>query len=128
MNEKVQQNSYLFFRVMLGVLFLVPGITKLMNPAGPAGMLTKMGFPWSSVFVWILIAAEVLGGLALIVGFKVKLAVLPLAVVMIVASFFVSLPGALSSGSWVNFLFHLLALSSLGVVYSYGPGIWAVSK
>ena len=113
-------------RVALGLLFIIPGAGKLFNPAAPTSMLAGLGFPAPAFFAWLLIAAEVLGGLALLAGWQVRWAVLPLAVVMLVAIFTVVIPNM--NGNPVNLLFHILALAGLTSVYATGPGAWALGK
>ncbi|MBI2108154.1 DoxX family protein [Candidatus Woesearchaeota archaeon] len=79
-------------RVFLGLLFIVPGITKLMNPAGIIGLVGKIGFPIAPIFGWIVIISELVCGAALIAGYKLKYAVWPLVVIMGVAAVAVYLP------------------------------------
>ena len=113
-------------RVALGLLFLVAGIGKLTDPTGTAAYFASIGIPLAAVAAWLVILAEVLGGAALLVGWRTKWAVVPLGVVMLVATFFVALPGAISTGNALNVLFHLLALAGLKTMYLAGPGAWAL--
>ncbi|MBT5215461.1 DoxX family protein, partial [Candidatus Woesearchaeota archaeon] len=73
--------SITFMRVMLGLLFLIPGISKLQTPEMIIGMLGGLGFPSAAFFGWILILSEIVFGIALIVGYRVKLAVIPLIII-----------------------------------------------
>lgn len=58
----------LALRLALGAMFLAHGLTKLFvfTPAGTAGFFDSVGFP--GVFAYPVIAFEVLGGLALMLG------------------------------------------------------------
>lgn len=60
----------LVLRVAVGVVFAVHGADKLFNMgiSGTAGFLGSLGFPVPEVFAVLLIAAELVGGIALIVG------------------------------------------------------------
>ncbi len=120
--------SYLAIRVSIGLLFFTAGLAKLMNPAGVTGMLTSIGFPVPSIFAWILILSEILFGLSVLIGFKVKYTVWPLVIVFVVAISTVTVPGALNSGSWNNTILHVVTLAGLVHIAAKGPGIWAVSK
>ena len=51
-------------RMALGLLFVIPGITKLLNPSGIIGMLGGLGFPAAGFFGWILILSEIFFGAA----------------------------------------------------------------
>lgn len=111
-------------RVTLGLLFLVPGITKLMNPAGVTGMLSGIGFPAAGLFAWILIIVEVLGGAALILGKKMKEAVWALFIVLLVATLLVHLPvlDFSNQGTVMDILWRLVGLGGLLSLHSTGPG------
>jgi putative oxidoreductase len=55
MNPAGQSNMMLVGRIAVAVLFLVPGIRKLMAIAGTAGYFAKLGFPMPEVMVWVAI-------------------------------------------------------------------------
>ena len=116
-------------RIVAGLLFLLPGIMKLMDPAGITGMLTGLGFPAPSFLAWILLLSEIIFGASLIVGWKTKYATWPLVIVLLVATLTVALPGALENPiGWINVLFHLVGMGALISILLDGPGAWAVSK
>lgn len=64
-------------RVMLALIFILAGIGKISDPAGTAGYMQAMGVP--TLLLWPTIALEVLGGLAIAVGFQTKYAAFALA-------------------------------------------------
>ncbi|MDO8960577.1 MAG: DoxX family protein [Methylophilus sp.] len=64
-------------RIMLALIFVIAGVGKLTDPAGTAGYMQAMGVP--TLLLWPTIALELLGGLAVAVGFKVRYAALALA-------------------------------------------------
>lgn len=60
-------------RILLALLFIVSGYGKLVGgPANFAGYLTQMSFPAPLFFAWATTALELLGGLALLVGFATR--------------------------------------------------------
>ena len=59
-------------RVVVGLIFLVYGWNKVQNPAGFEQMLTGLGFPAAAALSWLVIALEVAGGAALIIGLLVR--------------------------------------------------------
>lgn len=111
-------------RVTLGLLFLVPGLSKLMDPAGITGMLDGLGFPAAALFAWIVIIIEVLGGAALILGKKMKHAVWALFIVLLVATLLVHLPAfdMANQGTVMDILWRLVGLGGLLSLHSTGPG------
>ena len=75
----------LLTRLLLAAIFVIAGIGKLTAYDGTAGYMQSMGVP--SFLLPLVIALELGGGLALIVGFQTRLAALALAVFSIIAAF-----------------------------------------
>lgn len=71
-------------RIMLALIFILAGIGKIIDPASTMGYMQAMGVP--SMLFWPTIMLEVLGGLALAVGYKVPLVAFALAVFSIIAA------------------------------------------
>lgn len=103
-------------------MFLYAGVMKLMGPDAITGMLGGLGFPAPAFWAWVLILAEVLGGLAVLVGFQLKYATVPLAIILLVAIVTVHLgnPGVA--------LQHVALLAGTISLWLSGPGAFAVSK
>lgn len=71
-------------RILLALIFIISGVGKLANPAGTAGFMESMGVP--GILVWPTMALEVLGGIALVIGFQTRIAAFALAVFSIAAA------------------------------------------
>jgi len=76
--------SHLAGRIMLALIFIIAGAGKIGDPAGTAGYMQSMGVP--GILLWPTIALEVLGGIAIIVGFQTRVAAYLLAAFCIVAA------------------------------------------
>jgi putative oxidoreductase len=76
--------SLLAARVLLGALFIVAGLGKLADVQGFIGYMTSGGVP--AILAWPVILLEVLGGLAILVGFQTRIAALALAAFTILAA------------------------------------------
>jgi putative oxidoreductase len=74
----------LISRIMLALIFVLAGLGKIQDPAGTAGYMQSMGVP--SILLWPTIALEILGGLAVAVGYKTRLAAFALAGFTILAA------------------------------------------
>tara|TARA_R100001129_G_scaffold13438_3_gene8656 strand:- start:4296 stop:4673 length:378 start_codon:yes stop_codon:yes gene_type:complete len=74
-------------RILLSIMFIMSGWGKLMAPAGTAGYFESVGLPLPQVTVWVVIAVELLGGLAVLVGFKTRYAAYLLAAFTFAAAF-----------------------------------------
>ena len=120
--------SITFMRVLLGLLFLIPGISKLMNPDMIIGMLGGLGFPSAALFGWILILSEIVFGIALVIGFKVKYAVWPLIIILAVAILTVHIKDVENPMMMIDILFRLGAIAGLNLLRYTGNGSLAVSK
>lgn len=116
-------------RVTSGVWFLLHAGLKIFvfTPAGTAGFFESIGLP--AFLAYVVIVAELLGGLALIAGFKTRLVALGLSVILLgsiytphfAAGFFFSNP----NGGWEFPAFWALTLWALALL---GDGAYAVGK
>lgn len=109
-------------RLAFGAMFLNAGIMKLLNPAMIQGMLGGFGFPMPAFWTWLLIFVEVVGGAMVLLGLKLKYATPFLAIVLIVASVFVSSQGV------GQVLIHIALLSGVVSLWLSGPGMWALKE
>jgi putative oxidoreductase len=64
--------SELAGRILLAVIFLLSGLTKIAGYTATAGYMSSMGVP--SALLPLVIATEVLGSIAVIVGWKTRIA------------------------------------------------------
>jgi putative oxidoreductase len=73
----VQNVSELAGRILLAVLFLLSGLGKIGAYAGTSAYMSSLGVP--AALLPVVIAAEVLGALAIIVGWKTRVTAVLLA-------------------------------------------------
>ena len=71
-------------RIMLALIFILAGLGKIQDPAGTAGYMQSAGVP--GILLWPTIALEMLGGLALALGYKTRYAAFTLAIFSVVAA------------------------------------------
>jgi putative oxidoreductase len=67
-------------RVLLSILFIIAGFGKLTSIAGTAAFFGKLGLPLPTVTAIVVGLVEFFGGLAILVGFKTRIAAIVLAV------------------------------------------------
>ena len=72
-------------RIMLALIFILAGVGKIQDPAGTAGYMQSAGVP--GALLWPTIALEVLGGLAVALGFQTRIAAFALAIFSVAAAF-----------------------------------------
>jgi putative oxidoreductase len=105
--------SLLALRLVVGAGFIVHGVAKLTRgPEHFAAILAAMGIPFPTVAAWTTSLAELLGGVALVLGLWVPAVAVPLAIVMVTAMVGVHWRYGFSS-------IRLLALTSAGA--EFGP-------
>ena len=71
-------------RAMMALIFILAGLGKIQDPAGTAGYMQSAGLP--GILLWPTIALEVLGGLALAVGYKTRYVAFALAIFSVLAA------------------------------------------
>lgn len=81
-NQEIDMTSntalpILVARILMGLLFLMAGIGKLGDVQGFAGYMASGGVP--AFLAWPVVLFEILGGIALIVGFQTRYAAFALA-------------------------------------------------
>lgn len=114
-------------RVVVGIIFAVHGYQKLMEMGvdGTAGFLTTLGFPLPGLMAILLIAAELGGGILLILGLLTHWVAKILAFVAAVALFTVHWSNGFSmSGGGYEYILLILTVSVALVLT--GPGRWSL--
>lgn len=126
--DKWRDAAPLVLRVVTGAIFAVHGWDKLQSgvPA-VAGFLGTLGFPAPELFAVLLIAAELGGGIMLILGLYTHWVAKILTVVAAIALVTVHLKNgfSLSAGGYEYILLILAASFSLMIT---GPGKWSLDK
>lgn len=130
MFSNLQNPLTLVGRLLLALLFLPAGISKIGGFAGTAGYIASKGLPLPEVGAAIAILVEVLGGLALIAGFGTRVAALVLAVFTLAASvFFHNYWGVPADQAFVQqlmFFKNIAVVGGLLVLAAHGAGAWSV--
>lgn len=115
-------------RVATGLIFMMHGWQKLwMGLAGVSGFLGGLGFPAPELMAILLIAAELGGGILLILGVLTHWVSKVLAFVALIAllTVHVSKGFFVSEGGFEFILLILAATISLAIT---GPGRWALGR
>ncbi len=117
-------------RILLALLFVPAGYGKIAGFSGTVGYAASMGMPLPSVGVAIGLVIELLGGLALLIGWGTRWAALALAVFTLAASFvfhaYWSLPEAQQATQQLMFFKNLAITGGLLAFAAFGAGAWSV--
>jgi len=109
-------------RLLLGAIFLVSGLNKIMNPEATQAYMQAMGMTWATT-LWYLgaVALEIGGGLSLILGFWTRVGAAALILFMIPTT--VIFHGNLADpDQMIHFMKNLAMTGGLLYTWTYGPG------
>ncbi|RPI78395.1 MAG: DoxX family protein [Chloroflexi bacterium] len=84
--EQLEPYAPTILRVMFGIVFFLHGWAKLQNPAGFIGFVGSLGFPAPTIFGWVVILLEFIGGLLMIIGLFTRPVALAFAVEMLITT------------------------------------------
>jgi len=108
-------------RVLMSSLFIWDGILQLRNPEDTAGFFASVHVPLPAVSIWISMAIHILGGLAILVGFKTRWAAAVLALLCLGTAFGVHLPAG-DQDDMINFYKNLVMAGGFLYVIDFGAG------
>ena len=112
-------------RVLLSVIFLMSGLSKIAAPVATAGYIASAGLPLPYVGLVAAILAEVGGGLLLLVGYQTRLAAVVLAVFSVAAALaFHNNLG--DQNQMIHFLKNLAMAGGLLQVAAFGAGSFSL--
>jgi putative oxidoreductase len=130
MQTQLQSIYSLLGRVLLAAVFLPAGVSKITGFAGTVGYISSVGMPLPTAAAAAAILIEVLGSLALILGFKIRIAALALAVFTLVASLFFhnfwALPAEQQMMQQLMFFKNIGLVGGLLTVAAWGAGQFSI--
>ena len=130
MFDKLQNPLALAGRVLLASLFLPAGISKIAGFDGTVGYIASVGLPLPELGAVLAIAVEVIGGVALLVGFGARPAALVLALFTLVASYFFHgywrLPADQQFVQQLMFFKNVAVAGGLLLLAAWGAGAWSI--
>jgi putative oxidoreductase len=113
-------------RVLLALMFVLSGISKLTGLEGTAGYIASVGLPAAQLLALGAGVLEVVAGALLIVGFQARWAALALAAFTVIASVlfhnFWAMPQEQQFMQQLMFMKNLAVVGGLLFVFAQGPG------
>lgn len=120
-------NAYLHLlgRILLAIIFVLSGFGKLNDPAGTAAYMQSAGLP--ALLLWPTIALELLGGIAIVIGFQTRWIALALAAFCLVSAAIFHHNFA-DQGQMINFLKNLSIAGGFLLLASSGATALSVDN
>ena len=123
--NKVYELAAPLGRILISLMFVMSGVMKIGGYSGTQAYMESMGVP--GVLLPFAIATEILGGIAIIVGWQTRLAALALAGFCIVS-------GVLFHGDFTDqtqmimFLKNITITGGFFILVAMGPGAYALDN
>lgn len=108
-------------RLLMSSLFIRAGVNDLKDMGGLAQYIEHLHIPLANVTVWIVLAIHLLGGLAILLGFKTRWAAAVLAIFCLITGFAVHLPVG-DQANMISFYKNLVMAGGFLYVVAYGAG------
>ena len=128
--NKSQSVLNLIGRIAIATLFLPAGILKLMGIEDTGAYFGSLSLPVVAVLVWMVIAIEVVGGIALILGYHTRIVAIGLACFTLGASLighaFWSAPEDVALIAQLIFVRNMAILGGLLVLAASGGGAYSL--
>jgi len=135
MNEShrmmLQKHATLIARILVGLFFLLGGISKLTGAEGTAMVLESVSWPAPLLFAYLAGAIEALAGAAIIVGWKIEYAAGLMFLYVILVSFLFHGPGSWEENplQQINFMKNFALAGGLLYMKAYGAGTgWSLGR
>ncbi len=116
----------LIARVLLALMFILAGFSKFAGLAGTAGYIASKGLPMPAVLAFLTALLEVVGGLAIAVGFHARIAALALASFTLLATLlfhnFWAVPADQQMVQQLMFMKNLSVAGGLLLLFVFGAG------
>src|ERR1700733_2495531 len=111
-------------RILLSAIFIFAGIGKIAEFSGTVGYAASVRLPMPSAAIAVALVVELLGGLAILVGFQTRIAAWIVFFYLIAASFFFhnfwAMEGAARMDNQIHFLKNFAIMGGLLILAASG--------
>jgi putative oxidoreductase len=114
-------------RILLAVLFILSGVSKLADPAGTQGYIASVGLPLPLLAYIVGLVVEIGGGAMLLVGYRTRVAAIALALYTVVAAVFFHHAFG-DQNQFIHFMKNLAITGGLLQVAAFGAGAFSVDN
>lgn len=118
-------------RLLLSFMFIMSGIQKITGYAGTQGYMEMMGVP--GALLPVVIVVEIVGGVALLIGWQARWAALALAGFAVISGLLFHLVPSFgmedamaAQGELISFMKNMTIAGGMLMVVAFGPGAWSL--
>ncbi|MDQ0318803.1 putative oxidoreductase [Pararhizobium capsulatum DSM 1112] len=108
-------------RILLSIIFILAGFGKITALGGTAGYFASMGLPAPMITTVVVALVELLGGIAILVGFQTRIAAYILALFCVATAFIAHFNFA-DQMQLINFQKNLAMAGGFLVLAAFGAG------
>ena len=112
-------------RLLLALIFIIAGYGKIFAYAGTQGYMDSMGVP--GVLLPLVIALELLGGLAIVLGWQTRIVAFLLAGFCVLSAV-ISHGNVGDQGDQIQFLKNLGLAGGFLLLVAHGAGAWSLDN
>lgn len=128
----------LFARILLAVIFIMAGGSKLADISQTVGMIQNAGLPAANLLAWLAAIFELVAGIAILIGFQTKITAWLLAAFCVIAGVVfhsgpIVVPGFSDGANAMLTTFNqIMMMKNLAMAGGFlalsisGPGAWSV--
>jgi len=113
-------------RLLMAAIFIMAGLSKVTGFTGTAGYIASVGLPISEALTAATIVLEVLGGVALVIGYRLRLFAILLAGFTLLAGLFFhnfwAMPAEVQHIQQIMFMKNLSIAGGLLIIAALGGG------
>lgn len=130
--DKYRNALLLLARVLISVLFVIYGWNKLMGFQGTVGYMTSLGTPLPTLAAAIAVIAELIFGIAIVLGFYTRPLALILAVytvgTAVIGHAFWGMEGAAAAAATIGFYKNISIAGGFLFLAVAGPGAFSIDR
>ena len=119
-----------FGRLLISLIFILAGLGKIIDFQGAVDTLSSVGIGGTSIFIFIALLMELIGGILLLIGWFTRIAIWLLMIFLLPTTLifhgFWNYTGPEMALQLSIFLKNLTIYGGLFAFYSYGPGRWSL--
>jgi putative oxidoreductase len=122
-------------RLLIAMIFILSGISKIGGYAGTVAHMESAGIPWAPLFLYGAVLIELGGGLMVATGFRARIGALVLALFLFPVTYFFHLKPAFDAmgnladkGQLIQVMKNLAIIGGCLLVYGNGAGKLAIGK